>query len=130
MRNKLNRMFLAVVLFSAPCFAHDDAYLDSHPTPHGGQVRMAGPYHMEVLTEHSHLRVYVTDHGGAAVSTAGWKAQAIVLAGKQKLHYDLQPAGTNTLLSKDPITRSAPVVMVLTVTPAAGTAQIARYTRI
>lgn len=130
MRNTLNGILIAGVLFSAPCLAHDDAYLDSHPTPHGGQVRMAGPYHMEVLTEHGHLRVYVTDHGGAAVATAGWKAQAIVLAGKQKLHYNLQPAGNNTLLSKDAVTHAAPVVMVLTVTPAAGTPQIARYTRI
>jgi len=110
--------------------AHDDAYLDSHPTPHGGQVRMAGPYHMEVLTDQGHLQVYVTDHGGAAISTAGWKGQATLLAGKQKIQYELQPAGNNTLRSKDAVSSVAHTVMVLTVTPAAGTPEMARYTRL
>ena len=34
----------AVLAVSLPASAHTDEYFDTHAAPHGGQVRMAGPY--------------------------------------------------------------------------------------
>jgi len=58
--------------------AHDDAYLDTQQAPHGGQLRMAGAYHLELVVDKSTPQaadkpvvVYVTDHAGQKVSTEG-----------------------------------------------------------
>ena len=47
---KLNTLVLAAAaLFAAPAFAHDDATLDAMAAPHGGQLRMSGAYHLELV---------------------------------------------------------------------------------
>ena len=38
----------AGMALSLPSWGHSDDYLDTLATPHGGQLRMAGPYHFEV----------------------------------------------------------------------------------
>ncbi len=41
---------LAAALAAAtPALAHDDATLDAMQAPHGGQLRMAGAYHIELV---------------------------------------------------------------------------------
>ena len=47
---KLNTLILAAAaLFAAPAFAHDDATLDAMAAPHGGQLRMSGAGHLELV---------------------------------------------------------------------------------
>jgi hypothetical protein len=47
---KLNTLILAAAaLFAAPAFAHDDATLDAMAAPHGGQLRMSGAWHLELV---------------------------------------------------------------------------------
>ena len=50
----MNRMtsiaVLAGLTFAAGAvLAHDDAYLDTQKAPNGGQLRMAGPNHYELV---------------------------------------------------------------------------------
>jgi len=66
---------VALALAASPAFAHDDAYLDTLEAPHGGQLRMAGPWHYELVTASdaeasgdSPLVVYVTDHAGSTAA--------------------------------------------------------------
>ncbi|WP_339941453.1 hypothetical protein, partial [Undibacterium luofuense] len=63
---------------SSSAWAHDDKYFDSVKSPHGGQTRMAGPYHFELVLkagaddkQASAVQVYVTDHAGKPISTKG-----------------------------------------------------------
>ncbi len=76
----ISRLFLsAALLFAgAAAFAHDDATLDKMKAPNGGQLRMAGPYHFELLVDKNNkeakdspVTVYLTDHGEKKIPAAG-----------------------------------------------------------
>ena len=69
---------VAMAIGSGAALAHDDATLDKQKAPHGGQMRMAGAYHFELVlakdatgAQDSPVVVYVTDHAGAQVPSAG-----------------------------------------------------------
>ena len=101
--------FLTAVAFvlatsAASVHAHDDAYLDTQQAPHGGQLRMAGVYHLELVVDTSTPQaadkpvvVYVTDHAGQKVPTQGATGNAIILAAKGKASVALVPDGDNRL---------------------------------
>lgn len=101
----LKSSLLAVsLIFSQGALAHSDEYLDTQTTPHGGQLRMAGIYHYElVVTKDSNdvkenpVIVYVTDHASAKIATAGATGTATILAGKIKAMVTLKPDGDNRM---------------------------------
>ena len=69
---------VASLLAAGGALAHDDAHLDTQQAPHGGQLRMAGVYHFELVLDHSSpepkdkpVLVYLTDHAGQKISAAG-----------------------------------------------------------
>ncbi len=107
--------------------AHTDDWFATHATPHGGQVRMSGPYHLELMPQKdkNEVLVYVTDHGDTPIATAGWTAQLVALSGGKKTSITLKPAGTNTLRGKGHVAADAQVV--LSVAPKAGEEYSARY---
>lgn len=89
---------------SAIAAAHDDAYLATVKAPNGGQLRMAGPYHLELVlaqgagaSQDGPVFVYVTDHAGTKVSTSGASGTALILAGAKKSTVRLEPYGENAL---------------------------------
>ncbi len=84
--------------------AHTDEYLDTQQAPNGGQLRMAGMYHFELVVDrdskeakNNPVIVFVTDHAGTKVSTAGAKGTVTILAGKTKAAVNLAPDGDNRL---------------------------------
>lgn len=79
--------------------AHTDEYLDSLPAPNGGQIRMAGSYHLELVVTPNELTVYVTDHAGKKLDTKGVVAAATVTVsdGKASSGIKLVTAGDNIL---------------------------------
>ena len=101
--------FLTAVAFvlatsATSVHAHDDAYLDTQQAPHGGQLRMAGVYHLELVVDKSTPQaadkpvvVYVTDHAGQKVSTEGATGNTTILAAKGKASVALVPDGDNRL---------------------------------
>ena len=127
-----SRLSLAGMLLISPVAgAHDDSYFDGHPTPHGGQMRMAGPYHLAVVTDAGQLIVFVTDHAGTPLSTVGWRGRAILLAGKQKSEYSLQPWSANGLRSTETVTGDPDIKLVVSVVaPAKAPGEQARFTRL
>lgn len=91
----------ALFAVSAPVWAHSNEYLDSLQAPHGGQLRMSGPYHMElVVSTPGELTVYVTDHGDTPQVTVGAEGTAKVKNGKKEAAVKLEPAGSNMLKGK------------------------------
>jgi hypothetical protein len=71
--------------------AHTDDVLDTQKAPNGGQLRMAGVYHYELVVakdskdaKDNAVVVYVTDHAGTKVPTGGANGTATILAGKTK----------------------------------------------
>ncbi|SHL94317.1 hypothetical protein SAMN05216428_109114 [Nitrosospira sp. Nsp11] len=89
----------AALVVSVPASAHTEEHFDAIDTPHGGQMRMAGPYHLELVTQEKDIVLYVTDHGDNKVSTDGGTGKASFQIGKAKPKdsIKLEPAGDNIL---------------------------------
>ena len=65
-------LIAALLMGHGTAFAHDDATLDATVTPHGGQMRMAGIYHFElVLAKDSKT---AKDNDGLRRFKLGWGA--------------------------------------------------------
>lgn len=89
----------AVLTVTLPAYAHTDEYLDTVETEHGGQLRMSGPYHLELVVRDKEITVYVADHADAKIKTDGGTAKAVIQTGKSgpKTTIKLEPAGDNLL---------------------------------
>ncbi len=115
--------------------AHDDAYLDTQKAPHGGQMRMAGAYHFELVVtrdsaqvKENPVLVYVTDHAGKEVPTAGARGKVMLLAGKLRAEVTLQPDGENRLKGFAKYASVPDMKAVVSVTLAGQAAGQARFT--
>lgn len=102
----ISRLFMSAALLFAShaAIAHDNATLNQMKAPNGGQLRMAGPYHFELLVDKNNkevkdsaVTIYITDHGEKKIPTAGARGTATILAGKTKVTVPLAPAGDNKL---------------------------------
>jgi len=84
----------ATLVIFQPVWAHTDEQLDTMPSPHGGQVRAAGPYHLELVAKDGELVVHVTDHVGQEISTEGGEGKANIQQGKagSKITIKLEPS--------------------------------------
>ena len=87
--------FILATPFSAG--AHTDEYLDSINAPNGGQMRMAGPYHLELVAKDKEIMLYVMDHADNKLSVSGGSGKATIQTGntKTKTSVKLEQAGDN-----------------------------------
>ncbi len=115
--------------------AHDDATLDKTAAPHGGQLRMAGIYHFElVLVQDSKTAkdnpvvVYLTDHAGKPVSSAGATGSATLLGASGKTTATLQPDGDNRLKAVAKYASTPDTKVVLAITMPGKQPEQARFT--
>lgn len=116
-------LFVAALLMAGHAVAHTDEFLDSQPSPHGGQIRMTDSYHLEMQVRDGEITVYVMDHGNSLQPTAGMQATATVLSGDTKTEVKLEPAEESLLQGKGDFKTSAEMKVVLSVTPAPQTAR-------
>lgn len=127
---------LAGLTFAAgAALAHDDAWLDTQKAPNGGQLRMAGPYHFELVlvkdsreAKENPVVVYVTDHADRKIPTAGAKGSATILAGKLKSTVTLQPDGDNRMKGVTKYASLPDTKVVVSITLAGGQPEQARFT--
>lgn len=127
---------LMLALVAAPlALAHDEATLDAMKAPNGGQLRMAGNYHYELVVQKdadgkkaAPLVVHVTDHGGTAQKTAGATGKATVLAGKSKAVIDLKPDGENRMQGSGAYLAAPDMKVVVSITLPGLPAEQARFT--
>lgn len=100
----MNKSIIAAVLavpliLLQPVWAHTDESLDAMPSPHGGQVRAAGPYHLELVAKDGELVLHVTDHAWQEMKTDGGEGKATIQQGKagSKITVRLEPSPENLL---------------------------------
>jgi hypothetical protein len=125
-----------LALTSLPAAAHgDEKHLDGQVGPHGGQVRQAGDWHLELVVareaqanQESPVFVYVTDPKGAKLPTAGASGTATLLAGKTKLTVPLVPDGDNRLKGAGKYVSAPDMKAIVAVTLAGKPAGQARFT--
>lgn len=125
---------LFAALAATAALAHDDATLDRAKAPNGGQLRMAGAYHLELVVakdnkeaRESPVAVFVTDHGDNRISTQGMSATVALLSGKAKTTTTLQPDGGNGLKGTASYSSAAGMKAVVTVRFSDGRTEQARF---
>lgn len=137
--NRIRINFLAAALLaltSLPASAHgDEKHLDGQTGPHGGQLRQAGAWHLELVvakdgaaSKESPVFVYVTDQTGAKLSTAGASGTATLLAGKARLTVPLLPDGDNRLKGTGNYISAPDMKAIVAVILAGKSAEQARFT--
>lgn len=127
-------IILAGLFATGLALAHDDAYLDTLKAPNGGQLRMAGPYHFELVVvsdikdaKDNPVLVYLTDHAANKVASGGTKGTATMLAGKRKTTLQLTPDGDNRLKGMGSYASDPAMKVVVSVTFADGKTEQARF---
>lgn len=126
---------IAGAIGALPAQAHDDAYLDTLKAPHGGQLRMAGAFHYELVVvkdsteaKDNPVLVYLTDHAGTKIPSAGASGTVTLLAGKQKATANLVPDGDNRLKAVAKYASSPDLKAIVSITPAGQGTEQARFT--
>lgn len=125
----------ALTLAGSSAFAHSDEFLDTQKTPNGGQQRMAGVYHFELVVakdskeaRDNPVVVYVTDHANAKIPTVGAGGTATILVGKQKASVKLLPDGDNRLKGVAKYASTPDMKVVVSITLPGKPAEQARFT--
>jgi nitrogen fixation protein FixH len=108
--------FFTALLVSFNTVAHTDEYLDTQTAPHGGQLRMVGMLHLELVVTDKLLTVYVTDHAGKPVAINGATSNAVILANKAKVNVELKPTGDNVLKGEGEFTLDPEMKVVVSIT--------------
>ncbi len=125
----LKSSLLAVsLIFSQGALAHTDEYLDTQAAPHGGQLRMAGMYHYELVVKANEVTVYLTDHAGAKLAAKGASGTATVLSGKTKASVKLLPTEDNVLKGNSKFGLAPDMKVVVSITLPGQASQQARFT--
>ncbi|MEO8080402.1 MAG: hypothetical protein ABI641_07725 [Caldimonas sp.] len=136
MKKTLASTLLAALLMSmGTAFAHDDATLDATASPHGGQLRMAGIYHYELVlvkdsktAKDNSVVVYLTDHAGAKFPSDGATGTATLLGASGKATATLQPDGDNRLKGIAKYASTPDTKVVLSIALPGRTPEQARFT--
>lgn len=131
----MNKSICAAVLFAAlivsqPVSAHTDESLDAMLSPHGGQVRAAGPYHLELIAKAGELVLHVTDHVNNQITTIGGEGKANIQQGKAggKITVKLEPSESNTFTGRGEFQINPETVIVVFVKMPEQDAYAARFT--
>lgn len=98
---------MAVLALSSNVQAHTDEYLDTLTGDHGGQIRMAGPWHFELVLDKTAdgskampVTVYLTDHGNQAIATEGGVAKITIISQQKPVQVSLQAKAPNLLVGE------------------------------
>ncbi len=104
-------------------FAHGEENHDTLKAAHGGQLGVAGSQSYELVIakdakegQDAPVLVYVTDHAGKVVPTAGATGSATILAGKSKSTVSLQPDGDNRMKGTGKYVATADMKVVVSIT--------------
>lgn len=123
-------VLMASLLILQPVWAHTDESLDAMPSPHGGQVRAAGPYHLELIAKDGELVLHVTDHAGQVIHTDGGEGKANIQQDKtgDKITVKLNPSSQDTLTGSGQFQVNPETVIVAFVKLPEQNAYAARFT--
>ena len=123
-------MKLFNVVFAATLLCFSIAARADGPAigPHGGQVKDAGKYHLELVVKDATLTVYVTGSKDAKVATQGASGSATVLAGKGTSNVKLEPSGENVLAGSGDFQPAPDMKVVVSVTLPGQQSVQARFT--
>lgn len=125
-----NVVFLGLLaLCTGGAWAHSDEYLATAKAPHGGQLRTAGPYHLELVAKDGELRLYVTDHMDNEILTKHGSGKANVIdKDGNKVSVTLVPVFANFMKGTGEFTITPETVVSVFVVLEGAQTQAARFT--
>lgn len=137
--HRITAILLSTLTFAigtTSALAHGDAtHFDSVKGRHGGQLGVAGVYGFELTIEKeakaavdNPVVVYVTNHDGQAVSTAGATGTATLLSGKEKTLVTLTPDGDNRMRGMAKYTATQDMKVLVSITLAGKAPEQTRFT--
>jgi hypothetical protein len=114
----MNKAILGCVLsgtlaLATTSWAHTDEYFELVDAPHGGQLRMTGPFHLELVAKEGDLTVYVTDHTENTIGAEGGLAKATIETGSSRVQIHLHPVGGNVLKGTGTFTLTPETVVIV-----------------
>ena len=120
----------ALASMSLLASAHTEEFFDSRPSPHGGQMRMTGPYHLELVSKDNEIVVYVMDHADSELSVNGGSGKATIQSSKAKTKTSikLEQAGGNILKGSGDFSITPETVITVFVTLPEQEAHAASFT--
>jgi hypothetical protein len=128
-------LLICFLLLALPAWAHDDATLDKVKTGAGGQLRMAGVYHIELVVvrdspqaKENPLLIYLTDHADKKMPSAGMKVTVTLFGKGVKAAAELKPDGDNRFRGSARYASVRDLKAVVTLTGADGKTVQARFT--
>lgn len=112
---------IAVLLLSAPAAAQHG---HSQKGPNGGMMEDVAGVHAELLTAGNTVTINVFDEANKPITTKGFTASALIVAGSERETITLTPQGENSLKgeTKKPVAKGATISVTLK-TAAAKTGQ-------
>lgn len=137
--NMLYRTMIATaalvgMVLSAPVRAHTDDYLDTVGGKHGGQLRMAGPWHFELVLDKTAdgqksapITVYLTDHGDNAIATSGAHSKITIISNNKPVQVQLTEKAPNMLVG-EAVYKAQPELKAVVQLTLKGESQNARFT--
>jgi hypothetical protein len=131
----VSTILAGLLVAAGAAYAHSDDYLDTVKAPHGGQLRMAGIYHYELEVakdskeaKENPVTVFVTDHAGQKIPTAGATGTATILVGKEKTTLPLLPDGDNRMKGSARYASAAGMKTVISIALPGKLSEQARFT--
>jgi hypothetical protein len=94
--------WLAILLLAAlpwTAWAHTNDWMAQRTGPHGGKMRSAGDYHIELVVAGNTLHVHITDHRGNPVGTQSGNGHVEYRTPSGTRRLTLQPYRTNSFMT-------------------------------
>lgn len=132
MRNPFS-FAVCIALLVGSAIAHDDAYLDAQKAPNGGQLRMAGGNHFELVVDRAPeikekpILVYLSDHAGQKISAVGATGTVTLLSGGARSTTSLFPDGDNRMRGKGTYASMPDLQATVSIRPSGQSAVEARF---
>ncbi|QLI82278.1 hypothetical protein HZU75_12500 [Chitinibacter fontanus] len=102
----MQKLLISLMLLTASfSYAHSEAEMAAMVAPHGGQLKMVGWYHFELVSKGQQVNLYLSDHAGTPKPSKDVKGTVTVLDGTQKQEVTFTPLAPNQLraqLSRKP----------------------------
>ncbi|TVQ85855.1 MAG: hypothetical protein EA400_14505 [Chromatiaceae bacterium] len=131
-------MILSAALASLAglALAHDDAYLDRIDGPHGGQLRVAGDHHLELVVAPpadappslQPIQVWLTNHADQPIPSSDYSGRAVILANRERVDVTLVADGDNRLAGSGVFGHDLDMVVVVTLNTPQGDTEQVRFT--
>ena len=98
-----------------PDSAYPNASVQSPRPAHGGDLRLAGPFWLELVVAKGSLTLYVSNRSGTPIDASNGKGSAVIHTDGKSARIELKPGGDDKLVGRGRVKVKRTTVMFVTV---------------